>query len=239
MGVDGYVVVSELPSAAGRVEVDPVASVVSHDLRNPLDVANAHLRAAHETGDDEHFEEVRAAHDRMERIIRDVLTLARGEHALNVADDVDPGAVATDAWSAVDTGAASLTVADDLPAVEADPDRLQRLFENLFRNAVEHARPEPGQAGPTADGARDRSLQVRVGRTDEGWFVADDGVGIPGDERERVFEAGYSTGESGSGTGLGLTIVERIAEAHGWTVSLTAGPLGGARFEFRSVAARD
>jgi signal transduction histidine kinase len=236
--VDGYVVLSELrPSTAGGADVDRIASVVSHDLRNPLDVANAHLRAARETGDDEHFEAVRAAHERMERIVRDVLTLARGEHALNVADAVDIGAVATDAWDAVDTGGASLTVADDLPAVDADPDRLQRLFENLFRNAVEHASPSPetGTTGPDPGPGSDEVLQVRVGPTDRGWFVADDGVGVPEDERERVFEPGYSTGDSGSGTGLGLTIVERIAEAHDWTVSLTTGPPGGARFEFHAV----
>jgi len=239
-GVDGYVVVSELePSATRDVEVDRIASVVSHDLRNPLDVANAHLRAARETGDDDHFDEVRQAHERMERIIRDVLTLAREGHALDRTEEVDPGAVATDAWGVVDTGPASLTVADDLPAVEADPDRLQRLFENLFRNSVEHARPAAGPTDPDRETTPEASVRVRVGSTNEGWFVADDGVGIPGDERERVFEPGYSTGDSGSGAGLGLTIVEQVADAHDWNVSLASGSSGGARFEFHPVAADD
>jgi signal transduction histidine kinase len=236
--VDGYVVVSELrPSAAPVPDVDRIASVLSHDLRNPLDVANAHLRAARETGADEHFDEVRQAHDRMERIVRDVLTLARGERAPNVVAGVDPGAVATDAWGTVDTGSASLTVDDDLPAVDADPDRLQRLFENLFRNSLEHARPGPGATGPDRETAPDESLQVRVGHTEEGWFVADDGVGIPEDERERVFEPGYSTSEAGSGAGLGLPIVARIADAHDWNVSVATGPSGGARFDFRPTEA--
>jgi len=226
---DGYLLVTELASrGADSDEVDRIASVVSHDLRNPLDVANAHLRAARETGNEEHFDQVRESHDRMERIIRDVLTLARGEQALDVAADVDPGAVAADAWAAVDTRDASLDLGDDLPSVDADRDRLQRLFENLFRNSVEHARPDT-----------DQSLQVRVGGTDGGLFVADDGVGIPDEKRERVFQAGYSGSEPGTGTGLGLTIVERIAEAHDWTVSLTNGSLGGARFEFLPSSGTD
>ena len=241
--VDGYLLVTELESTGPEsAEVDRIASIVSHDLRNPLDVANAHLRAARETGNEEHFDAVRESHERMERIVRDVLTLARGEQALDVATDVDPGAVAADAWGVVDTRGASLTIEDDLPRIDADRDRLQRLFENLFRNSVEHARheTEAQTASKAADDDErgresdtDQSLQVRVGSTDGGLFVADDGPGIPADERERVFEPGYSGSEPGTGTGLGLTIVEQIAEAHDWTVSLTNGSLGGARFDFR------
>ena len=228
--VGGYCLLTELdpPGARGAdVDVDSIAGAVSHDLRNPLDVANAHLRAARETGDEEHFDQVEAAHDRMEGIIQDVLTLARGEGALDVVADVDVGAVAEDAWATVDTGGASLSVADDLRSVEADPDRVQRLFENLFRNSVEHARPNGGPG--------DSEVHVRVGSTDGGFFVADDGVGVPSPDRDRVFDPGYSAGEASNGTGLGLTIVETIATAHGWTVTVTDGSDGGARFELRDV----
>jgi len=238
-GVEGYVLVIELPSGgAGGVETDRIASVISHDLRNPLDVANAHLRAARETGDDEHFDQVRRSHDRMEQIIQDVLTLARGKSALSIATDVDIEAVAADAWATVDTKGASITLEDDLSTTAADPDRLQRLFENLFRNSIEHAHPA---AGDPADADRpdddpEHPLQVRVGSVDEGFFVADNGAGVPFEDRARVFDPGYSANETGGGTGLGLTIVEEIAEAHGWTVSLTTGSMGGARFEFRSLS---
>jgi signal transduction histidine kinase len=64
--------------------------------------------------------------------------------------------------------------------------------------------------------------------------VADDGPGIPAADRERAFESGYSS-RTGN-TGLGLAIVKQAAEAHGWTVRLTAGETGGARFEFTSGA---
>lgn len=230
--VDGYLFLTEL--AANRPDVDTarIASVVSHDLRNPLDVANAHLRAARETGREEHFDEVRESHDRMERIIRDVLTLAPGRDSLDCADEVDPGEVAADAWSTVETGRAGLAIEDDLPTVAADPDRLRRLFENLFRNSVEHGMNdmESGTAGrnPKRDGA----VQVLVGATDGGFFVSDDGSGIPSARREEVFDPGVSLHGTGDGSGLGLTIVERIADAHGWTVTVTDGQEGGARFEF-------
>jgi len=253
-----------------RVAVDRLARVISHDLRNPLDVADAHLQAARETGDAEHFEQLAAAHDRMARIIQDVLTLARGEDALNPEPDVAIEAVARDAWATVDTGAATLSVTDDAPRLTADPDRLQRLFENLFRNSVEHGstgsrpqaddsvehgstrnRTESGDSvehgstssRPQADDSvehgstrnrtqTDDSLTVTVGRDDEGFFIGDNGVGIPAADRQQVFDSGYVSGDSGGGTGLGLTIVEEIADAHDWRIELTESDGGGARFAF-------
>lgn len=65
-----------------------------------------------------------------------------------------------------------------------------------------------------------------------GFYVADDGPGVPADERDQVFEFGHSGGD---GTGSGLAIVRSIAEAHDWTVSLTDSESGGARFEFTGV----
>jgi signal transduction histidine kinase len=229
----GYLVLTPIPSGSDNpVDVDQIASVISHELRNPLDVAKAHLTAARERGDEEHFEQLADAHDRMEQIIRDVLTLARSEDAISPSPDVDLGTVARDAWTTVDTTNASLSVEDDLPTIDADRDRLRRLFENLFRNSVEHAL----SAEPTGDGGSDAdaALDVRVGDTaDHGFYVADDGAGIPPAERSRAFEPGYSSDDSG--VGLGLAIVDQIAQAHGWTVSITSGAGGGARFEFRDV----
>jgi len=245
--VDGYALLSESTvESDDGIAADRIASVVSHDLRNPLDVANAHLRAARETGSEEHFDAVRRSHDRMERIIRDVLTLARGENALAVDADVDVERIAMEAWATVDTGDADLSVAPDLPTIDADPDRLQRLFENVFRNSVEHgstrSRPQADDsiehARPVGEvtGAAERGgpLQVHVGETADGFFVADDGVGIPEEERARVFDPGYSSDRNGDGTGLGLTIVERIAAAHDWEVDVATSAGGGARFEFES-----
>lgn len=236
-GDGGYVMLTPgVEAEPDGLMTERIASVISHDLRNPLDVANAHLRAARETGDEDHFDEIRRSHDRMEQIIEDVLTLARGEQAFEISRSVDVASIAADAWSTVETNGASLTVEDDLPETPADPDRLQRLFENLYRNSVEHARPggdSDQSEATTEEGAHEGTVTVAVGAIENGFYLEDDGTGIPPEDRDRVFEPGYSTEGSEGGTGLGLTIVEQIAQAHHWHVSLTESASGGARFEFR------
>jgi signal transduction histidine kinase len=207
--------------------LDEFASIISHDLRNPLDVALGRANAVSEELDDEelaaHVERMQNAHSRMEQIITDVLALAREGGKIESTESVPLEVVADDAWAHVDTGPASLEVETDL-AVEADRDRLTRAFENLFRNSIEHGLTD-------AD-----ALTVRVGELDgEGFFIADDGTGIPATERETVFETGYTSG--GASTGLGLAIVARIVHAHGWEVHATESETGGARFEFTGVGA--
>jgi signal transduction histidine kinase len=215
----GFLVFTPLGDALGVAEtagVGQVASALGHDLRNPLDVAKANLRAARETGEPEHFDAVADAHDRMGTIIRDVLTLARGREAVTPSEGTSIGRAVDDAWQSVDTERATLETADGLPTATADADRIRRLFENLFRNAVEHT---------------DESVTVRVGALADGFYVADDGAGVPPDERDAVFDPGYSTNEAG--TGLGLAIVDRIVAAHGWELRLRGSDDGGARFEVR------
>lgn len=240
----GYLVFSDLrecPDGRASPGVDQVSTVISHDLRNPLDVAKAHLRAAEETGDAEHFESVADAHDRMERIIRDVLTLTRDDAVVQPSEGVSIETAARDAWESIDTEQVELTVSESLPTVTADPDRLQRLFENLFRNSVEHGvstdetaseqtTEPPAKGHPDAQGEQTgESTTVVVHPFEGGFYIADDGPGILPAKRDVVFTPGYST-RSG-GTGLGLAIVDRIVEAHGWDLTLTAADDGGARFE--------
>ncbi|WP_435194129.1 response regulator [Natronomonas sp. EA1] len=194
------------------------ASLVSHDLRSPLSVAQGYLGLAQEVGDDRHFERVEHALDRMNTIIEDVLALARlGGHVENPVP-IDLAQLAEEAWDGVETAGATLVTEEG--TIEGDGKRLLRLFENLFRNSVDHG----------GDG-----VTVRVGPLADGFYVADDGPGIPEDAREKVFEGGYTTSEQG--TGFGLAIVREIAEGHGWTVSLTDSEAGGARFEFHEADA--
>jgi signal transduction histidine kinase len=70
---------------------------------------------------------------------------------------------------------------------------------------------------------------------ESGFYIEDDGPGVPPDDRTDVFENGYTTEENG--TGFGLSIVQTIFEAHGWNVSLTEGTEGGARIETRTSKA--
>ncbi|MFB6156596.1 MAG: sensor histidine kinase [Haloferacaceae archaeon] len=233
--------------------LERVAEVLAHDVRNPLAVASGYVDRAMATGDVGELDPAADALARADRLVDDVLALARhGPADLNVRA-VDVATVARSAWDAVETGAATLDVGDP-GEVGADEGRLRELFENLFRNCVEHGstgsragpdgsvehgstgnRPAAGdgvERGTVGGGTADDAVTVSVGTLDDGrgFYVADDGPGIPADERDEVFEWGYTT--RSDGTGFGLAIVEHIAGLHGWTVSAASAD-SGARFEIR------
>ncbi|MCO8245564.1 PAS domain S-box protein [Haladaptatus sp. AB643] len=215
--------------------LEEFASVVSHDLRNPLNVAQGYLDMYRSTGKREHLTHVERAHERMANIVKDVLTLARQGRTVNETRPISGETVATDAWASVETGPATLDSSWD-SIIDADASRLQQLLENLFRNALDHGRPDVTiRVGELTGVVENGGLRQKTatGGAAAGFFVEDDGPGIPEAARKTVFESGYSTAEFG--TGLGLTIVRQIAEAHGWEVSLVTADDGGARFEFAGV----
>jgi PAS domain S-box-containing protein len=223
----------ELERQTERLE--EFASVVAHDLRNPLTVAIGHTEVLQDEYDDEFLDRVAEAHERMEQLIDDLLALAREGRAVDETEPVDIERVARDAWGTVATGDADLVV-DAEATVLADADRLRTLFENLVKNAVEHGSTSPdSQARQDAveRGGADVTVTVADLPDDSGFAVADDGAGIPEGEREAVFDRGYSTDDDG--TGFGLAIVEGIAEAHGWTVTVEESAAGGARFAVTGV----
>jgi PAS domain S-box-containing protein len=185
-------------------------SVVSHDLRNPLTVVKGRLALI----EDEQTEVIDQNLERMEAIIDDILTLARQGQSIDGIEPIQLREVAKQCWSHVATSEATLVVESNA-TLHADPERLRQLLENLFRNGIEH----------TGDG-----VTIRLGPLPDGFYVADDGPGIPEADQERVFEYGFTTNERG--TGFGLNIVEEIAHAHGWTVDMTDSAEGGVRFEF-------
>ena len=190
------------------------AHVVSHDLRNPLGVAQGRVELIE---DDQHAPIVADNLDRMEAIIDDVLTLAREGQSVEETEPVELAVLAANCWENVETANASLSVADGL-VVHADEGRLKQLLENLLRNSIEHVGED---------------VSITVDRLPGGFYVEDDGPGIDPDNRDEIFEAGYTTNPDG--TGFGLNIVEEIANAHGWTVAIAEGEGGGARFEFTGV----
>ncbi|MFO8098633.1 MAG: two-component regulator propeller domain-containing protein, partial [Salinibacter sp.] len=203
--------------------LDRFAGVLSHDLRNPLNVAQGRLQLAREqngTDPEGHLSSAGRALARMDEIIEDMLLLTWSER------DIDPDDLQTiqleeairKAWDSVEAPEATCTVESSARLV-CHEGRLRRLLENLFRNAVEHG---------------GKATTVRVGTLEGGFYVEDTGPGIPKAKRENVLEGGYSSREEG--TGLGLSIVQGIAEAHGWTLSVTESREGGARFEFADGA---
>jgi len=197
--------------------LEEFASVVSHDLRNPLNIAQGRLELANEECDSEHLDAVANAHDRMNALIDDLLMLAREGDRVREMEPIAIADVSERCWQNVETADATIHAHIDR-TIQADQSRLAQLLENLIRNAVEHG---------------DEDLSVTIGELDDGFYVADDGLGIPEDDRDTVFDAGYSTADKG--TGFGLSIVKQVADAHGWDIRVTDSEDGGARFEITGV----
>ncbi|MFB6125966.1 MAG: response regulator [Halolamina sp.] len=203
--------------------LDDFASMVSHDLKSGLTAVGGRIDLAAEAGTTTAVTEQLAAAeeslDRLQSQVEDMLEFARRGKPVTDTAFVDLDARASEAWRGVGTDGATLRSTADC-RVEADPDRLHQLLENLFANAVEHGGP---------------SVTVEVGVTDAGFYVADDGPGIDSGEESIVLERGYTTADSG--TGYGLSIVAEIANAHGWAVEVGRSAAGGARIDVTDVDA--
>lgn len=208
---------AERELARQNARLNEFTSVLSHDLRNPLSVAKTRLELATADCASDHHEYIASAHDRMESLIDDMLTLARDREATVELEPIRFSNLLENCWANVETGDATLKNEVDR-AIRADRSRVKQVFENLLRNAVEHC---------------EMPVTVSVGTLEHGFYVEDDGPGIPEERRDDVFEVGYST--ASTGTGFGLTIVEQVVDSHDWDIHLTEGEAGGARFEITGV----
>jgi two-component system, OmpR family, sensor kinase len=207
----------------------------SHELRTPLTVIRGQLEVL---GAQPHppIEEVRrverlvqAEIARITRLVDDLLLLAKSEERqfLQVrAIDLRP--YVEDLWDGMSLTAERRFELSAVPdgSLQADPDRLAQALRNLARNAIEH----------TADLDGLVRLDVEQVATDRVRFVvADNGSGIPPDQRERVFERFHRTDtardRASGGTGLGLAIVHAIVRAHAGSVTAGERPGGGAKIE--------
>jgi signal transduction histidine kinase len=210
--------------------LEEFAKIVSHDLRNPLAVARGNLELV--ADESEPAEAIADALERMDEIIEDTLTMAREGQSVVETEQVPVHELATECWADVATQGATLTVDGEM-YLEADRNRLKHVFENLFRNSVEHGSTNSRSQTDGGVAQADSGPTIEVGFTDDGFYVADDGPGIPEGQRDDIFDSGYTT--AADGTGFGLAIVAEIVEAHGWTVSVTESERGGAKFEISGV----
>jgi PAS domain S-box-containing protein len=202
-------------------QFETFGDVLAHDLRTPLATLRGRLDLAEETGESEQFDAAREALDRVEGLVEDLADVMREGNVVTEVEPVDLGAAAQEVWESIDTAAATLDVGQ-VGSIRADQGALSRLLQNLFRNSVEHGGPDVTVSlGPLDDGS--------------GFFVDDDGPGIPEADRDRVFEPGYSN--KADGTGFGLVSIRQIVLAHGWELAVTESEAGGARFEVSGVEA--
>lgn len=195
--------------------LEQFTSVISHDLKNPLAVAKGYVDMSLDKGELFNLEESANALQRMEDMIDELLTLAKQGEAIGETAATDVATVVNNSWNNLDTKEATLVTEDleSIPKPQADSSRLQEALENLIKNAIDHVGDD---------------VEITIRRIENGVAVGDDGEGIPEDERDQIFERGYT---GGNGTGFGLAIVEEVVDAHGWELSLSESADGGAEFQ--------
>jgi len=213
-------------------QLERLAQIVSHDLQTPLSTAEkltGLLRADLGETDsrvEQSLRDLEATHQRLREFADHLPRLARESTDVDESAACDLQTVAEAAWNVVDTGPLDLRV-ESTCTLSADPERLQRAFENLFQNTVTHA-VIATVSGDTESDRHSTATTVRVGSLPDGFYIEDDGPGIRPEQRDELFEYGMGTG---SGSGFGLAIVRTIIEAHGWTIDVVDSDTGGARFE--------
>jgi PAS domain S-box-containing protein len=212
----GAVIVAEDIETAKQLERlrQEWTSVVAHDLRQPISVIKLHaaLGCCH-GGECRRMQDIRRSATRLERMVSDLLDFAQVEaHRLRI----DPTTVKLAALvrDSVETtgahvrrGTISLHVADEIPPVWADPERLEQILANLLSNAVKYRRP-------------DTPIRVELGRQGDVAVVSviNEGEGIAADEIDRLFDRFHRTQSArgrAPGLGLGLYITRGLVEAHG------------------------
>jgi signal transduction histidine kinase len=173
---------------------------------------------ASDTGDMDHIEDALDAIDRLDELRTDLVDMLRTREIVGDREQIDVGTLAERAWERINTpNGVSLEIVDR-PEMAADPDATKRLLQNLLSNSIEHS---------------DGDTTVRVGTLSDGFYIEDDGPGIAPENRDTVFEPGYTT-KSG-GTGMGMASVKQIVDEHDWEITITdAEMLDGARFEITS-----
>lgn len=198
--------------------LESFAGMLAHELRNPLTIAQIYhpQEQPQNEGAATHVEN---ALDRIEEMVDILLVTVRGSEADIDYERVAVAEIVDDAWDdlSVRTEAADLAV-EATQTIRADPVHVEHLFRNLFRNSIEH-------------GGED--VTIRVGDLTDGFYLEDDGPGIPEDAREDVREAGFTS--KADGIGLGLTFIDQLAKTYDWDWTITEAEVGGARFEFTGV----
>jgi len=197
-----------------------IKQTLSHDITNQLTVANGGLELYRETDDSDHLDRVDHSLSRIEELLEHVLEFSDQNITDIDSESVSLRNIVTDAWSVITVEDAEFRL-NESKRIKADPSYLKQLFENLFKNAVEH---------------NDQSVSISIGMLPDGFYVEDDGQGIDLEDADKIFESGFSTVHNK--TGFGLAIVEQVVRSHDWEITVVEGSDGGTRFEITGVTLR-
>lgn len=221
--IDGMVAVFERSDASEEeiTRLEQIARILSHDFAGPLTVARGALELAQETDDEQYFLQVRKAIDRIEDLVEGIERLARTEEHIGQVELIELRSAVEEVWPALQTNDSSIDVVDSR-RILADEQAFYQLLMNLFNNAVEH-------------GGHD--VSIRVGTTQNGFYIEDDGPGLPAGVGDEIFDWGHTS--SSDHKGIGLSIVDRIISAHDWEISMSESELGGVRFDITGLTGTD
>ncbi|WP_324661985.1 sensor histidine kinase [Haloarcula sediminis] len=209
--IEAHVRTPALDGIAQAERWEAIASSLAHDAKNPLNVVTGRLELL--DVEDTHGEAIKRSVRRVEALLSELSTIGSAAGTISDTEPVDLAEMARRTWTGVGGSTERLRV-ETAGTVQADPEWLCLVLERLFENAVDHAGDD---------------ATVTVGDTGTGFYVADDGPGIPTGDREQVFEQGYGT--TPEGEGYGLFVAERVATAHGWDIVASESEAGGARFD--------
>lgn len=191
--------------------LDEFSSIVSHDLRNPLNVAMGYLNLSKESMDREDLDKVENSLNRMKNIIDELLAVSGDaenfqKEELKLSEALE---------EAIESGNRKINyeIVDDLD-LKASRTGLINIFDNMISNSINHNSEE---------------VSIKVGSTENGFYYTDDGHLDP--EIEEIEQHGYSTSEKGRG--LGISIVKRLAGANDWDIELRKSDEGNLVHKFK------
>jgi len=219
-----------------NAELEQFAYIASHDLSEPLrsiagfaDLLRLRYHGSLDTDADAYLDFITAGTTRMQHLIDDLLAYSRLTTRAHPLTPVDLRQVMDTALADLDarigdTGA-KVRIDTTLPVVTGDATQLTQVFANLIRNAITYITP-----GTTPD------VHVSADRDGPFWrfTVADNGIGIPPEHRERVFGMfkRLHSRDTYPGTGVGLAIVQKVVHRHQGTTTIADNPGGGTRITF-------
>ncbi|MDH7597947.1 MAG: PAS domain-containing sensor histidine kinase [Methanothrix sp.] len=196
-----------------NMEMERFVYTVSHDLRRPLITISGLAGLAEldlEKGDVEKAREslrtiIRSV-ENMDALLSDILELSRIGRVINPPEDVPFEILVKDAIDqlaeVIKKRYAEIKVAEGMPTVRVDRERLIEALVNLIDNSIKYT-------------TKDKRPVIEIFCKDGVFCIRDNGIGIPENQREKVFELFYKVDPKSDGTGVGLTIVKRIIEVHG------------------------
>ena len=199
-------------------QLENFARLLAHELRNPLAIAQGYHQQF-QSQNTEAAEKVTRAHERIEMMIGELLDSVERSRVNVQEKPIQIAELAEEVWDnlSIRTESATLRVETER-TIRGNPIHIEQLLEKLFQNSIEHSE-EP--------------VLVRIGDLEGGFYVEDNGPGIPDSIHSNVVEAGFTTREHGMG--LGLTVVGQIINLYDWELALTDSENGGVRVEITDI----